>query len=280
MSTSFSQKHDDTDPPRPIMREPMVSPEQAFAVWAPPESLWSDWVKPLLFANGLQAILPDRVIAKQPTALIDGSWMKQLADHALVFDLPAARSVEFGVVAALHGFRPIPLYNCTTGPGTDVISVSPIVRALLDATPTLQTCTLAPDAPPAFLLDADRLGGPTTIAPLPKTFDNRWIVFPQDFPSALKLRAARIRGVTVVRERGRPLSDLRVALRAWRRDGLPCQLLELETKAVTPMTRVFDMTSAFGDWFNLIFHGLRRNHAGGFGGQVPEPSESGGGAFM
>ena len=44
----------------------------------------------------------------------------------------------------------------------------------------------ATHAPPAFLLDSDRMKAP---APDPGRFDNRWLVFPQDFPSAAFLRS-------------------------------------------------------------------------------------------
>ena len=50
-------------------------------------------------------------------------------DSTIVVDLPGAEAVYAGLALAARGFRPIPLFNGTSGP-SEVIDVLPISRAL------------------------------------------------------------------------------------------------------------------------------------------------------
>jgi hypothetical protein len=83
-------------------------------------------------------------------------------------DLPGAEAVAMGVALAGHGFRPVPLFNGTSGPH-EVIEVYPIVRALAAWARTMQTQRLLPDAPPAFLLDSRRTELPALPSPATTT---------------------------------------------------------------------------------------------------------------
>jgi hypothetical protein len=56
------------------------------------------------------------------------------------------------------------------------------VRVICNASARLKEMSFAADAPSAFILDSLRLHGTHPIGTY--MFDNRWMVFPQDFPSA------------------------------------------------------------------------------------------------
>ena len=73
------------------------------------------------------------------------------------------------------------------------------------------------EAPPAFLLDSRRF--PRGKAASPGQFDNRWMVFPQDFPSGKLLLSRGLRRAVVVRE-GPLMDDLAHVLRRWQEAGV------------------------------------------------------------
>ena len=77
------------------------------------------------------------------------------ASAAIVIDLPGAESVAVGLALAERGFRPVPLFNNTSGP-SPVIDTQALVDALGAGTTVLQAQTLKPDARPAFLVDSRR----------------------------------------------------------------------------------------------------------------------------
>jgi len=78
---------------------------------------------------------------------------------------------------------------------------------------------VALDAPPAFILDSLRLKGTNPVRE--DMFDNRWMVFPQDFPSAKFLAEQKIRRVTLVQtEKTHPQEDLSHALLRWQEAGI------------------------------------------------------------
>ena len=189
-----------------------MNQEEVFSVWAPQGSIWSRWVAPVLFAQTYW----DTRIKSEPVTPQHLPWLqKQMSDIALVVDLPGADSVEVGFALAAVGFRPIPLYNASPGPEeivglgagspgvwNAVIDMGPIVDAISRMTASLQNMQFSQNAAPAFLLDSARLSG---TRPADKgTFDNRWMVFPQDFPSASFLVGQGIRQCAPCAERSRP----------------------------------------------------------------------------
>ena len=196
--------------------------EEAFAVWTPDGSPWSRWTKAVLFS-----FLPGEIagVAAPPPPL---GWRADLArGTALVVELPGADGVELAVTLARAGYRPIPLYNaCPYSPlsdlrrdgATSAVDAVAILRALEDNTATLRSIPLPPAAPPAFLLDADRLGLPTS--PPPGWFDNRSILRETDVPSAEFLRGQGMGQVVVVRREGSLPRDLRAVLLRWQEGGL------------------------------------------------------------
>jgi hypothetical protein len=139
----------------------------------------------------------------------------------------------------------------------------------------VERLALPADARPAFLLDADRLGG--TTQPKPGLFDNRWMTFPQDFPSANFLRAHAIQSVLLIHTRpDQPQEDLAHVLLRWQEAGVPLRVVR-PTAGHTPQPLEVRRPRGFRRlWYRVLAtFGLRRNSAGGFGAVVPQPSSGG-----
>ncbi len=185
---------------------------QLFELWAPAGAAWSPWAKPVLFAA------VDQVGEWSPPVACltddEAAWLGPFGRHtALVFDLPGVEAVKAGLQMTVRGYRPVPLFNAAYGRNA-VVPVVDIVGALRRGGAVLSETNLAPDAPPAFLLDANRRSATGSAAP--GQFDNRWIVFPQDFPSAARLMAHDIHAVVLVqRSRLVPADDLAHVLLRW-----------------------------------------------------------------
>lgn len=246
-------------------------PIDLFETWAPPKLRWSAWAKPVLFMQSHDVFrvvpfsldVPDDIV--QPT-------LKVVSSAAIIIDLPGDDAVALALALARHGIRPVPLHNCTLGPGVNTVSAHEIFHAYVHAAPDLAALSIAEDAAPAFIIDSARLRG----YPVANMYDNRWLVFPQDFPSARAFREANLNRVVVIRRGDTIEHDLRAVLRAWHRDGLTIELFDLDRIALTPLTYSLSWMGALGDVLRLAFHGLRSNSAGGFGGVVPDVSTSGG----
>jgi hypothetical protein len=206
---------------------------------------------------------------------------------ALVFDLPGAEGVLAGLAVAQLGYRPVPLYNAvplpfgapqldpSTGRAVAAVNVQPIIGALRNGAETLSQLKLPPDAPPAFLLDANRSGSGRKMEP--DEFDNRSVSFTTDFPSANFFIAHGIERIILAqRERLEPPADLAHSLRRWQDAGLI-----LERKRVDSTDPLERFQVARPSWYGAMFQrvllslGLRRARSGGFGAWVPESSAGG-----
>lgn len=252
---------------------------QLFEVWAPPASVWSRWAKPALFTE-----LPPEPATPMPVHSADSPPAPPPYEAgpmdtstALVLDLPGARSVEVGLAVARAGYRPVPMFNTAYHPAA-IVPVEPILRQLRQGEPEMRSLVIPADAPPAFLLDAKRLEPGTTAAP--GKFDNRWVVFPQDFPSASFLLSRNIRRVVVLQAdslQGKPRLDLAHVLLRWREAGIELYVQDPDG-SFGPQPMQVDRPSSFRSLFYraLTLVGLRRNSAGGFGSIIPQPSSSSG----
>lgn len=250
----------------------MISAQDCFAWWAPDNVFWSQWAKPVVFASA-PALFDD---PEPPLPVLDFPGLPRTFDPtAIVVDLPGAQAVLVGLALAERGFRPVPLFNGTSGPNP-VVAVEPIERALGSGASVLRRVTIAPDARPAFLLDADR--GSVIGAAEPGRYDNRWIVLPQDVPSGTALLAHGIKDVMVIQARATvPDQDLTYVLLRWREAGIRIRGLSLETGAVDDALALAVPSSMRRLWYGAIaLMGLRRSNAGGFGSLVPEQTRSSG----
>jgi hypothetical protein len=146
---------------------------------------------------------------------------------------------------------------------------------LFRETERLAQQTLPTNAPPVFLLDANRHADGRTM--LPDQFDNRSVCFTTDFPSANFLLAHGIERVLLVQQyRTYPLSDLAHVLRRWQDGGLVLERMRMDTPTAPERFEVSKPS-----WFGMIFQralatfGFRRASSGGFGAWVPNPSAGG-----
>jgi hypothetical protein len=260
-----------------------MNKEQIFSIWAPDNSLWSRWAKPVLFAH-LDSALSYLAVGDRPT---DVSWSPPPDERvAIVLDLPAAEGVLVGLELAGRGYRPVPLYNALPLPfGETLLSpatisrvaavdVLPIISTLRMGTKLLAQLTLPSDAPPVFLLDANRKG---TRKMIPDEFDNRSVSFTTDFPSANFLASQSIQRVLLVQKQVlEPQSDLAHTLRRWQDSGLTLERVRLE-----PLSPREPFEVSRPAWYGAMFQrvlsgvGLRRSSSGGFGAWVPDSSAGG-----
>src|SRR5690348_3529687 len=84
-----------------------------FSIWAPDDSPWSPWSKPVLFSYFDDPL--SQIAVTEASG--DVSWCPPPDQKAmLVLDLPGAEGVLAGVALALRGYRPVPLYNAVPLP--------------------------------------------------------------------------------------------------------------------------------------------------------------------
>lgn len=256
---------------------------ELFEIWAPSSSIWSQWVSPALFAQ----IQCSEKSQEADTSEPDFAWHESVAspDSAVIVDLPSADAIRLAFVLAGRGYRAVPIINASPGPlppysglfpqSVVALDMSSLIKEVCNGTQHMQKLALPTHAPPAFILDALRLKGTKPLSD--DMFDNRWMVFPQDFPSAKFLTEQGIRRVTLVQPQiASPSEDLSHVLLRWQEAGI-----EILAKAINdpspPSTITVAMPSRFRAlWYRaLAIIGLRRNSVGGFGSFIPTSSGAG-----
>lgn len=260
--------------------------EEVFSVWAPPESIWSPWVAPVLFA---QTYWDTREMPEQANPQ-EIPWLgEKMTNSALIVDLPGADSVKLGFALAARGFRPVPLYNASPGPeemvglgmrnpgiSNAVIDMGSVVDAISDVTTSLKKkIALSAGAPPAFLLDSMRLVGNR---PASKgMFDNRWMVIPQDFPSANFLLSHGVSQALLIQtDRLEPLDDLAHTLLRWQEGGISVFAKKLNDDLSPSRISVRRPSKYKAIWYRALAQlGFRRSSGGGFGSYIPETTGAG-----
>jgi len=150
---------------------------------------------------------------------------------------------------AQFGYRPIPLFNASPTPCEptslglaetstckSLIEMRPVMDAIVAATPSLVSMSFPDEAPPAFILDSRRLTSvPHTQHE--KVFDNRWMVFPEDFPAASQLRLHGINRILLVQQnRLDPQEDLVRVLIRLQQTGFEIHAIDLTS--VEPPKRI------------------------------------------
>ncbi len=244
--------------------------EEWYAVWAPEESVWAQWARPVLFAQfdpaGVEAWPTGTALEGDALPAADGR-------SAVVLDVPGPEAVRLGLRLARAGYRPVPLFNGSDGP-EPLLDVRPIVRELVVGTPVLAGLALRPEAPPAFLLDSRRM------EPTPSSghYDNRWVALPQDFPSGTFLRAHGIERAVLVRADARgPARDLAHVLLRWQEAGVTVLSLDVTRHDQPAPIEVTKPAWYRSLWWGIVaLAGLHRSSVGGFGAVVPEQTSGGG----
>lgn len=261
-----------------------MNKDEIFNAWAPEGSLWWTWTKPVLFSH------LDRVMATTEVCATPGNvdWCPPLESKVVVVvDLPGAESVMMGMALADRGYRPVPLFNAIPLPGGEpvldpfsgravaAVDVLPIVGALRQGAERLAGLQISNDAPPVFLLDANRHGDGRVMEP--DEFDNRSVCYTTDFPSANFLLAHGFqRALLVQRTRVDLQQDLAHVLRRWQEGGIALEIMRLDLPLPPERLEVARPT-----WYGAMFQralarlGLRRSWTGGFGAWVPESGAGG-----
>lgn len=201
--------------------------------WAPDDGRWSPWVKPVLFAHLAEEIearplsSPPVWLRREVIAPLEGATGTtgatdhpyrvdgRLRDVAIVVDLPGETSAVLGIALAAFGFRPVPLYNAVPS-RVGVVELDGIMAALVDGAERIAMLPL--EAPPAFLVDANRSRG--VQPPAPGKFDNRSFFRESDVPSAETLLQAGIRRVLVLQVDAEIALDLEATLFEWQARGV------------------------------------------------------------
>ena len=247
----------------------MPTGRECFEAWAGDHE-WSDWTKPTLFASELfaayanvgQQSIPDTEHGALEMALRNNIRHRDDAGNraCLVVDMPDARAIRFGAALSQHGFAPLMLFNGVASARNPIIPYHDVVAALIRYAGGLR---VAADPSPAFLLDSRRLDG----SPMPGRYDNRWITFPQDFPSGGRLRSSGITRCYLVLEPQRIADDLAHVLKRWQDAGIEiCDATNGQPLNVTtpPLYKTL-----YYRWLALVK--LRPNSFGGFGAVIPLP---------
>src|SRR6202012_1970938 len=81
--------------------------EQALLIWAPKQSQWGAWTKPVLFSF-MSDPLPQQAALTDP-----GPTLVASRETAILVELPGAETVITGLQLARSGHRPIPLFNAS-----------------------------------------------------------------------------------------------------------------------------------------------------------------------
>jgi hypothetical protein len=273
----------------------LMTREEIYDAWAPAESEWSQWVKPVLFAH-----LPDTAGPVGATPVEEGlltGLPRSGGETALVLDLPKGLGAQMANALAQQRYRPVPLYNSCPPPKlsaypaaetdpSDILSptntivraaveVQPILDAIVANAAPLRTARLPAQAPPAFLMDSNRRIGQAGFVAVPGAFDNRSVSLPTDFPSANFLLSRGIRRIVLAQLKSiEPEADLAHTLLRWQQAGIAIDAIALaaETGPRRPQPVTVRRPPLFRiAWYGLLARmGLRPNPLGGFGGLLPD----------
>ncbi len=252
-------------------RRIILNPQLVFDLWTPAGGIWSDWVKPVLFAHLPGFSEPPAVEElERYIQALDVKWLvPSEVRKAVVIDLPGSESLLYGLALAWQGYQPVALYNSCPHPNA-LVNVDSLMAVLEQSGELLKNIPLPPQATPAFLLDSNRMSG--TVAPL--RFDNRWQIFPQDFPSAGMLLRNKIQEVLILQNYlDQPAEALRHVLRRWQDAGLKISVTSPQAEIPPQPVKISKPSNFKMMWHQaLAMMGLRHNSAGGFGGMIPAPS--------
>ncbi len=151
-----------------------------YKIWAPYGKKWVDWVRPVPFIN-IDETKEFHDFINYHLPIINYSHYLN-PDTAIIVDIPGTESIQEGISLAKLGYRPIPVFNGTNPQaGTITTTNNEFIEPLLIwGALELQNINIKDDAPPAFLLDTNRLNRYKSHISL---FDNSWDIYHQDLPS-------------------------------------------------------------------------------------------------
>jgi hypothetical protein len=237
-----------------------------YKTWAPENSAWTQWAKPVLFIHEAQ-------VSFKPMDIPELEWIQSMDRQTMIIvDLPGESGVIESLGLARLGYRPVPLYNGVDGRAPSmIVQVSDIATALFKGVDQLMSFHVRAEAPPAFMLDSNRMRGG---GKMPGTYDNRWCVFPQDMPSAAFLAKEGIRKIIV--RSAAIQNDLSHILHRYQDAGIEIYLCTGKEAEKIPVVKPSKYKSLSYRFMTIL--GLTRNGAGGFGSVIPEATQSSSGS--
>ncbi len=155
--------------------------KEIYKIWAPVGKRWVDWVRPVPFVYINESTPPPQLTLMG----LPGLSALNLDDRktAVIVDLQGDDGIEAGILLAQqYGYRPIPIYNGVQEQnGSRATSDNhSVMNGLVWGSSILSQISLADDAPPAFLLDTNRLQSFRIDGSI---FDNSWDTYHQDLPT-------------------------------------------------------------------------------------------------
>lgn len=152
-----------------------------FKIWAPTGVKWTQWVRPVPFV-GINENIKTYDVSDFNISNIN-YLEKLLTDTAIIVDLPGNDSIKEGLALAKIGYRPIPIYNGTDQQKGTIATVDNylIKLGLIKGAKELEKIKIDDNAPPAFLLDTNRMNRFKMNISI---FDNSWDIYSQDLPTA------------------------------------------------------------------------------------------------
>ncbi|MBR2046618.1 MAG: glutathionylspermidine synthase family protein, partial [Agathobacter sp.] len=189
--------------------------KETYSIWAPYGKKWVDWVRPVPF---IEIATEKKGYSVSPLVLPEKVCMDKADEKtAVIVDLHGEDSIEMGLAFAKIGYRPIPVYNGVEeqqGARATTNNQS-IDTALYYGAKELQKITIPNDAPPAFLLDTNRL---QRYKMDDSIFDNSWDIYPQDIPSAKYFLSQGIDKILVIGDKVE--RDLKKVLKDFQKKGI------------------------------------------------------------
>lgn len=194
----------------------------------------------------------------------------------VLLDLPGPRSVSVGyLLAATAGCQTVCTFD-NWPHYSGVLQPQRIIGRMLyyaAAMAQLRREKLAPDAPPVWLCDADRLSGRK---PPPGGFDNRYLIEDRLLPGPQILRTAGIRRLIYVDETAGSSyvgkEDLRQYLDFISTQGVQVSTVSIAAPESWQKPENYLRRLITDSTWSPSMLGLMRSSAGGFGGFVPQPS--------
>ena len=148
-----------------------------------------------------------------------------------------------------------------------MVDVESILAALYQESSALKELSLPAEAPPAFLLDADRRLA--RVDATPGVFDNRSVCFTTDFPSPEFLLSHGIRFAILIQKDPEPGYDLLQILLIWQQAGIKLLSKDPRDSDQAKLMVVKKPSFLRSLWHRLrVLFGLHRGELG-FGRIVP-----------
>ncbi len=119
------------------------------------------------------------------------------------------------------------------------------MSSLVSGADVMSSVVFTPDVPPVFMLDSQRLMG--LLPPMPGTYDNRWVVFPQNFPSGTFLRSRQTGQVLISQITDSVDDDLAHLFSGWQQAGIKFSMWKpTDAKVPAPLTVLLPSRMGFG----------------------------------